>query len=164
MLPIFRYTAAELEEILQNCPRLCGPEVDGSWKMLEISIEDQTYLLIHVRNCKDTYISQISLECKGKSWGYRWKSEVGLFSSAFWSQGSKCQNNQAARATFHHNRFSCQVPASISNISDVHATVVMGNMVGHGRELNASWIPPAENQAFLFYSPKIWSTHVSLSS
>lgn len=67
-----------------------------------------------------------------------------------------CETNRTARATFHHNRFSCEVPASISKTSDIHATVVMGNMVGHGRELDVSWISAEENQAFLYYSPKIW--------
>jgi hypothetical protein len=38
----------------------------------------------------------------------------------------------------------------------------MGNMVGHGRELDVSWISAEENQAFLYYSPKIWSDQMSL--
>ncbi|CAL1137612.1 unnamed protein product [Cladocopium goreaui] len=70
---------------------------------------------------------------------------------------NRCERNRTARATFHHNRFSCEVPAHISKTSDIHATVVMGNMVGHGRELDVSWISAEENQAFLYYSPKIWS-------
>lgn len=83
----------------------------------------------------------------------------------FWLQvpwGNLCGDKQSAKATFHHNRFSCEVPASISNASDVHATVVMGNMVGHGYALNASWISAEENQAFLYYSPKVWRDHMSI--
>eukprot|EP00435_Cladocopium_sp_Y103_P015899 s135_g3.t3 len=68
---------------------------------------------------------------------------------------------QSSRATFHHNRFSCGVPESISTV-DTKATAVMGNMLGHGQALKAPWIATEENQAFLYYSPKIWSANVSI--
>jgi len=35
-------------------------------------------------------------------------------------------------------------------------------MVGHGYALNASWISAEENQAFLYYSPKVWRDHMSI--
>ena len=80
-----------------------------------------------------------------------------------YSRGNRCEANRSARATFHHNRFSCEVPSRISKTSDIHATVVMGNMVGHGRELDVPWISAEENQAFLYYSPKIWNDQMSLA-
>ena len=75
-----------------------------------------------------------------------------------------CQNGEPAKATFHHNRFSCELPESISEGVATYATVVMGNMVGHGQRLNVSWISAEENFAFLYYSPRIWSAQVTVIS
>lgn len=67
-----------------------------------------------------------------------------------------CDSEGSSNATFHHNRFSCHVPDTISsNNTAIHATGVMGNMLGQGLRLNASWISAEENQAFLYYSPKV---------
>ena len=66
-----------------------------------------------------------------------------------------CENfvghNFSSKATFHHNRFSCELPQSIQSVnsSSLFATVVMGNMVGNGGRLNVSWISEAENFSFL---------------
>ena len=38
----------------------------------------------------------------------------------------------------------------------------MGNMLGNGREINASWILTEEKQPFLYYSPKVWNSHAQL--
>ena len=69
-----------------------------------------------------------------------------------------CSKEGSANVTFHHNRFSCHVPDTISENpeSPIHATAVMGNMLGEGLKLNASWISTQEQQAFLYYSPKVW--------
>ncbi|CAK9015030.1 unnamed protein product [Durusdinium trenchii] len=72
-----------------------------------------------------------------------------------------CDSEGSSNATFHHNRFSCHVPDTISsNNTAIHATGVMGNMLGQGLRLNASWISAEENQAFLYYSPKVWNDNL----
>ncbi|CAJ1400762.1 unnamed protein product [Effrenium voratum] len=59
------------------------------------------------------------------------------------------------RATFHHNRLSCEVPPLISGRA-VLATAVMGNMLGNGHSLAAPWIMEDEYQNFLYFSPKVF--------
>ena len=57
---------------------------------------------------------------------------------------------RSSKATFHHNRFSCALPPSLSVNSSIYATVVMGNMVGNGQRLNVSWISADESYSFLY--------------
>ncbi|CAK9068716.1 unnamed protein product [Durusdinium trenchii] len=67
-----------------------------------------------------------------------------------------------AQVMLHHNRLSCELPMSLSEVVPVHATALMGNMLGDGRSLSASWISPEERQAFLFYSPAVWRTNLQV--
>ena len=60
----------------------------------------------------------------------------------------------ARNVTLHRNRFSCSVPERLGNVS-VIGLVIMGNMLGLGRELNSSWILPEEQQSFLYYSYEV---------
>lgn len=71
---------------------------------------------------------------------------------------STIHGTASSKATFHHNRFSCELPQSMQgvNSTSIYATAVMGNMVGNGRKLNVSWISVDENFSFLYYSPRIW--------
>ncbi|CAK9113896.1 unnamed protein product [Durusdinium trenchii] len=71
-----------------------------------------------------------------------------------------CQSG-TANITFHRNRLSGNIPSSI-NRTDVLGLSIMGNMLGNGREVNASWILPEEKQPFLYYSPKVWNSHTQL--
>ncbi|CAK9010967.1 unnamed protein product [Durusdinium trenchii] len=66
-----------------------------------------------------------------------------------------------ANLTLHRNRFSCEVPESISRVN-VTGLVVMGNMLGLGSELNSSWILKEEKQSFLYYSHVVWRSNVSI--
>eukprot|EP00439_Symbiodinium_sp_Y106_P033080 s1516_g3.t4 len=59
-----------------------------------------------------------------------------------------------ASLTLHRNRLSCGVPVSL-NMSLVMATAVMGNMLGDGQALNATWISAEEQQHFLYYSARV---------
>ncbi|CAE7724341.1 FLS2, partial [Symbiodinium microadriaticum] len=59
-----------------------------------------------------------------------------------------------ASLTLHRNRLSCGVPESL-NMSLVMATAVMGNMLGDGQALNATWISAEEQQHFLYYSARV---------
>ncbi|CAE7615129.1 RLP19 [Symbiodinium sp. CCMP2456] len=62
-----------------------------------------------------------------------------------------------AKATLHGNHFSCQLPESLRiDGLPVHATVVMGNMVGVGRNITANWVSQTELQDFLYVSSKVW--------
>ena len=65
-----------------------------------------------------------------------------------------CPANGSTKLTLHHNRFACAVPESISH-SKVLSLTVMGNMLGDGQELLASWISEEELQPFLYYSPRV---------
>ncbi|CAK9049702.1 Probable leucine-rich repeat receptor-like protein kinase At5g63930, partial [Durusdinium trenchii] len=69
--------------------------------------------------------------------------------------------NGTANMTLHRNRLSGNIPSSISRTA-VLGLCIMGNMLGNGRELNSSWILPAEKQPFLYYSPKVWNSHTQL--
>ena len=115
-----------------------------------------------------------------------------------------CPSFASSKATFHSNRFSCDVPAKMSiGTYDViwkcdevrvvctftltptaildytccfffrgwhdypgtlHATAVMGNMLGDGTMLNASWISPEEIQSFLYFSPRVWRANMFILS
>lgn len=46
----------------------------------------------------------------------------------------------------------------------LHATAVMGNMLGDGTMLNASWISPEEIQSFLYFSPRVWRANIFILS
>ena len=74
-----------------------------------------------------------------------------------------CPSFASSKATFHSNRFSCNVPAKMS-IGTLHATAVMGNMLGDGTMLNASWISPEEIQSFLYFSPRVWRANMFILS
>ncbi|CAK8989847.1 Probable LRR receptor-like serine/threonine-protein kinase IRK (Inflorescence and root apices receptor-like kinase) [Durusdinium trenchii] len=70
--------------------------------------------------------------------------------------------NGSANVTLHRNRFSCQVPESLTSGVPVTGLVVMGNLLGDGSELNSSWILPEEKQSFLYYSKEIWRSQLSI--
>lgn len=74
----------------------------------------------------------------------------------------QCPADGVARATFHHNRFSCQVPETMGHTTQ--ATAVMGNMLGNGQMLKVSWLHTEENFEFLYYSPRIWTQNVQVIS
>ena len=67
----------------------------------------------------------------------------------------------SAYMVLHHNRLSCKLPENISGV-EVHASALMGNMLGDGKILKASWVAPEELQAFLFYSPRVWRMHLQV--
>lgn len=56
--------------------------------------------------------------------------------------------------TLHSNRLSGEVPSQMSadRSVEVRALAVMGNMLGVGEELNATWIHDEEEQEFLYNS------------
>eukprot|EP00913_Durusdinium_trenchii_P010494 g9840.t1 len=64
------------------------------------------------------------------------------------------------------NRLSGNIPTSVTSIdrTEVLGLCIMGNMLGNGREVNSSWILTEEKQPFLYYSPKVWSSHIQLLS
>eukprot|EP00913_Durusdinium_trenchii_P011531 g10826.t1 len=70
-----------------------------------------------------------------------------------------CPSTGRANVTLHRNRFSCSVPERLGNVS-VIGLVIMGNMLGLGRELNSSWILPEEQQSFLYYSYEVWTSNI----
>ena len=69
--------------------------------------------------------------------------------------GSCDKHGLSAKITLHGNWLACKIPFAISN-SSVQATALMGNMLGDGTELNASWIPEEESQEFLYFSEEVW--------
>ncbi|CAK9014826.1 Probable leucine-rich repeat receptor-like protein kinase At2g33170 [Durusdinium trenchii] len=69
-----------------------------------------------------------------------------------------CDRAGTANLTLHRNRFSCAVPKSLGS-SKISGLVIMGNMLGSGRELNFSWIRPEEKQSFLYYSKEVWTSN-----
>ena len=74
--------------------------------------------------------------------------------------------NGTANMTLHRNRLSGNIPTSVTSIdrTEVLGLCIMGNMLGNGREVNSSWILTEEKQPFLYYSPKVWSSHIQLLS
>eukprot|EP00434_Breviolum_minutum_P035922 symbB.v1.2.031811.t1/scaffold3735.1/size51219/1 len=71
--------------------------------------------------------------------------------------GSCDQHMLSAKITLHGNWLACRIPFAISNFS-VQATALMGNLLGDGTELNASWIPEEESQEFLYFSEEVWKS------
>eukprot|EP00438_Fugacium_kawagutii_P036845 Skav204455 [mRNA] locus=scaffold1298:375227:378917:+ [translate_table: standard] len=63
-----------------------------------------------------------------------------------------------ANLTLHHNRFSCHVPENITGTRGamISGLVLMGNKLGDGKILNATWLFHEERQPFLFYSQRVW--------
>ncbi|CAJ1373945.1 unnamed protein product [Effrenium voratum] len=64
----------------------------------------------------------------------------------------------APKTTLHRNRFSCEPSPAIADVR-VQATVVMGNMLGIGRDLRTNWIAAEELQDFLYFSKQAKSSN-----
>lgn len=93
--------------------------------------------------------------------GADYKTQFNLETASLYANcpktcGSCDKHGLSAKITLHGNWLACRIPFAI-NRSSVLAIALMGNLLGDGTELNASWITEdGKSQKFLYFSEEVW--------
>jgi len=93
---------------------------------------------------------------KGAEYGRKYNQPIASLNANCPKTCDSCdKHGLSAKITLHGNWLVCRIPFAI-NSSRVQATALMGNLLGDGTKLEASWIPEDESQEFLYFSEEVW--------
>lgn len=98
---------------------------------------------------------------KGADYKTKFQMETAsLYANCPKTCGSCAKHGLSAKITLHGNWLACKIPFAI-NRSRVQAIALMGNLLGDGTELNASWISEdGKSQKFLYFSEEVWESEL----